>query len=553
MAGSVHAVRSMHRLSLLLILAACAGSPPATPAPHAAAGPVHLQLIAFNDFHGNLEPPSGTVRLPDGTVPAGGGAWLAAHVARLRAEEPDATLVVGAGDLIGASPLPSALTHDEPTIALMDVLGLDVSSVGNHEFDEGLDELLRLQRGGCRTDVPCKAPFAGAHFTYLAANVTDRSGKTILPGTLLKKVGGATVGLVGVVLHETPSLVTPSGVAGLTFGDEADAVNAAVPRLREAGADVIVVLIHQGGAQAPGSPPGECRGFKGPLLDIAQRFRGVDVIVSGHTHQTYVCPDLGGALTVSSGAFGRFVNRIELEVDPAQHRVLSRRATQVPVTHTIAPDPRAQAVVEKAVADAAPLAERHVGRLVTALSRMASAAGESSLGDVVADAQLAVTRRTGAVIAFTNPGGLRADLPAGEITYAQVFAAQPFGNTLVTFTLTGAQLTSVLEQQWAGSRPKILQPSANVTYAWSTAAAAGAKVVSGSLKVDGHPLAADARVRVTVNSFLASGGDGFAAFSQGTERVVGIPDVDALVEYLRPTLEGAPLPRPQGPRISQVP
>ncbi len=553
MAGSVHAVRSMHRLSLLLILAACAGSPPATPAPHAAAGPVHLQLIAFNDFHGNLEPPSGTVRLPDGTVPAGGGAWLAAHVARLRAEEPDATLVVGAGDLIGASPLPSALTHDEPTIALMDVLGLDVSSVGNHEFDEGLDELLRLQRGGCRTDLPCKAPFAGAHFTYLAANVTDRSGKTILPGTLVKKVGGATVGLVGVVLHETPSLVTPSGVAGLMFGDEADAVNAAVPRLREAGADVIVVLIDQGGSQAPGSPPGECRGFKGPLLDIAQRFHGVDVIVSGHTHQTYVCPDLGGALTVSSGAFGRFVNRIELEVDPAQHRVLSRRATQVPVTHTIAPDPRAQAVVEKAVADAAPLAERHVGRLVTALSRMASAAGESSLGDVVADAQLAVTRRTGAVIAFTNPGGLRADLPAGEITYAQVFAAQPFGNTLVTFTLTGAQLTSVLEQQWAGSRPKILQPSANVTYAWSTAAAAGAKVVPGSLKVDGHPLAADARVRVTVNSFLASGGDGFAAFSQGTERVVGGPDVDALVEYLRPTLEGAPLPRPQGPRISQVP
>jgi len=543
----------MHRLSLLLTLAACAGSPPATPAPHAAAGPVHLQLIAFNDFHGNLEPPSGTVRLPDGTVPAGGGAWLAAHVARLRAEEPDATLVVGAGDLVGASPLPSALTHDEPTIALMDVLGLDVSSVGNHEFDEGLDELLRLQRGGCRTDAPCKTPFAGAHFTYLAANVTDRSGKTILPGTLVKRVGGATVGLVGVVLHETPSLVTPSGVAGLTFGDEADAVNAAVPRLREAGADVIVVLIHQGGAQAPGSPPGECRGFKGPLLDIAQRFRGVDVIVSGHTHQTYVCPDLGGALTVSSGAFGRFVNRIELEVDPAQHRVLSRRATQVPVTHTIAPDPRAQAVVDKAVADAAPLAERHVGRLVTALSRTASAAGESSLGDVVADAQLAVTRRTGAVIAFTNPGGLRADLPAGEITYAQVFAAQPFGNTLVTFTLTGAQLTSVLEQQWAGSRPKILQPSANVTYAWSTAAAAGAKIVPGSLKVGGHPLAADARVRVTVNSFLASGGDGFGAFSEGTDRVVGMPDVDALVEYLRPTLEGAPLPRPQGPRISQVP
>jgi 5'-nucleotidase len=517
-----------------------------------ASGPVRVQLLAINDFHGNLEPPSGTVRLPDGTVPAGGGAWLAAVVARLRAEVPDATLVVAAGDLIGASPLASALTHDEPSIALMDVIGLDVSSVGNHEFDEGVDELLRLQRGGCRTDAPCKTPFAGARFSYLAANVTDQTGRTILPGTLIKKVEGATVGFVGVVLRETPSVVTPSGVAGLTFGDEADAVNAAVPKLREAGADAIVVLIHQGGAQTPGSPPGDCRGLSGPLVGIAQRFKGVDVVVSGHTHQTFVCPDLGGALATSAGAYGRFVTQIELEVDPAQHRVLSRRATQVPVTHDLPPDPRAQAVVDRAVAEAAPLAGRRVGRLASALTRTASAAGESSLGDAVADAQLAATRKTGAAIAFTNPGGLRADLPAGDVTYAQVFAAQPFGNTLVTVTLTGAQLTAVLEQQWGASRPRILQLSANVAYAWSSAAP-GAKVVPGSLKVDGHPLGADARVRVTVNSFLASGGDGFAAFSEGTERVGGPPDVDALVAYLRPTLEGAPLPKPSGPRISQVP
>src|SRR5215472_2163294 len=195
LAGSVHAGRSMHRLGLLLALAACAGTPPTQ---HSASGPVHVQLIALNDFHGNLEPPAGTVHLPDGTVPAGGGAWLAAHVARLRAEAPDYTLVVGAGDLIGASPLPSALAHDEPSLTLMDVLGLDVSSVGNHEFDKGLTELLRLQRGGCRADEPCKgAGFPGARFTYLAANVVDRAGKTVLPGTLIKKVGGATVGFIG--------------------------------------------------------------------------------------------------------------------------------------------------------------------------------------------------------------------------------------------------------------------------------------------------------------------------------------------------------------------
>jgi 5'-nucleotidase len=540
----------MHRLFLVLALAACAGSPPP---PHAANAPVHVQLVALNDFHGWLEPPTGTVRLADGTVPAGGGAWLAAHVARLRAEEPD-TLVVGAGDLIGASPLPSALEQDEPSISLMDALGLDVSSVGNHEFDEGVDELLRLQRGGCRADEPaCKQGFAGARFSYLAANVFDRSGKTILAPTLVKKVGGATIGFVGVVLKETPSVVAPSGIAGLTFGDEADAVNAAVPGLRQAGADAIVVLIHQGGAQAPGSPPGDCRGLSGPLVELAQRFRGVDVIVSGHTHQTYVCPDLGGALTTSAGAFGRFLTRIELEVDPVQHRVLSRRATQVPVTHDLAPDARAKSIVDRAVADAAPLANRRVGRLAATLGRSPNEAGESLLGDVVADAHLAATRKTGAAIAFTNPGGLRADLPSGDVTYAQTFAAQPFGNTLVTFTLTGAQMAAMLEQQWLGSRPRILQPSANVTYAWSVAASAGSKVVPGSLKVDGRALAPDARVRVTVNGFLGAGGDGFSVLTEGTERVGGPPDLEALVEYLRPTLEGAPLPRPSGPRITRVP
>ena len=541
----------MHRLFLLLALAACAGSPPAQ---HGATVPVHVQLLAFNDFHGNLEPPSGNVRLPDGTVPAGGGAWLAAHVARLRAEEPD-TLVVAAGDLVGASPLASALSHDEPTITLLDALGLDVSSVGNHEFDDGAEELLRLQRGGCRTDeAGCRPPgFAGARFTYLSANVFDRAGKTLFPATVLKKVGGATIGFVGVVLRETPTVVTPTGVAGLSFGDEAEAVNAAVPKLREAGADAIVVLIHQGGAQSPGSPPGECRGFSGPLVDLAQRFRGVDVIVSGHLHQAYVCPDLGGALTTSAGAYGRFLTRIELDLDPVQHRVVSRKATQVPVTHDIEPDGRAKAIVDRAVADAASLANRRVGRLAVSLSRSPNEAGESMLGDTVADAHLAATRKTGAGIAFTNPGGLRADLHAGEVTYAQAFAAQPFGNTLVTFSLTGAQLVAALEQQWLGSRPRILLPSTNVTYTWSAAAPPGSKIVPGSVKVDGRVIAPDARVRVTVNSFLAGGGDGFAVFAAGTERVGGPPDLEALIEYLRPTLDGAPLSRPGGPRIMRAP
>jgi 5'-nucleotidase len=528
--------RRMHRLLLAALLVGCAGSPPA-PVPPA---PVHLQLLAFNDFHGNLEPPSGTVRLADGTVPAGGASWLSAHLAHLRAQEPN-TLVVAAGDLIGASPLASALERDEPSIAAMDALGLDVSSVGNHEFDRGVDELRRLQKS--------------ARFTYLAGNVIDtQTGQTVFPGSVLKRVDGATVGLVGVVLKDTPQVVRPEGIRGLRFIDEAEAVNAAVPKLRAAGADVVVVLIHQGGSPARGSPPNSCQNLSGPITEIVPRFHDVDVVVSGHTHHAYLCPDLSGTLVTQAGAFGRFLTRIQLTIDTAHHRVVEKVATQVPVTHDLPPDPTVARIVDQAVSDAAPLARRRVGRLGAALSRTQNASGEAPLGDVVADAQLAATARSAsATVAFTNPGGLRTDLPTGDLTYGQAFAAQPFGNTLVTLSLSGGQLHSLLEQQWTGtSQTKILQPSANVSYAWSESAPKGTKLVPGSLKVDGRLLDPESRVRVTVNSFLASGGDGFSVLTEGRERVGGPSDLDALVDYLKPTLEGPPLPAPTGGRIHKA-
>jgi 5'-nucleotidase len=527
----------MHRLLLAALLLGCAGSPPAP----VSSAPVHLQLLAFNDFHGNLEPPSSTVRLTDGTVPAGGAAWLSAHVAHLRAQEPN-TLVVAAGDLIGASPLVSALEHDEPSIAAMDGLGLEVSSVGNHEFDRGVDELRRLQKG--------------ARFTYLAANVLNvQTGETVFPGSVLKRVDGVTVGLVGVVLKDTPQVVRPEAITGLRFIDEAEAVNAAVPKLRAAGADVVVVLIHQGGTPARGSPPNGCQDLAGPLTEIVPRFHDVDLVVSGHTHQAYLCPDLGGTLVTQAGAFGRFLTRVLLTIDPTQHRVVEKVATQVPVTHDLPPDPTVGRIVDKAVSDAAPLARRRVGRLGVTLSRGQNAAGEAPLGDVVADAQLAATARTaGATVAFTNPGGLRTDLPAGDLSYGQAFGALPFGNTLVTLTLNGAQLRSLLEQQWTGtSQTKILQPSANVSYAWSESAPKGSKLVAGSIRVGGRLVDPNSKVRVTVNSFLASGGDGFSVLAEGTERVGGPSDLDALVDYLKPTLEGRPLPAPACGRIHKAP
>ena len=539
----------MRRFWVLLLTLGCAGGAHLASAP---AEPVRVQLLAFNDFHGYLEPPPAAARPVDAGVPLGGVAWLSAHVARLRQQEP--TVVVAAGDLVGASPLASALAHDEPSITALDALGLEVSSVGNHEFDEGVEELKRLQHGGCPASGPCPdGPFAGAHFTYLAANVVDRTGATLFPGSIVKQVGGASIGFIGVVLRETPTVVNPSGVTGLTFLDEAETVNALVPKLRAAGVDAVVVLIHQGATAPPGSPPDACRGLTGALVELAQRFHGVDVVVSGHTHQAYVCPDLGGALVTSAGSFGRLLTQITLELDPVQHRVLSRSAVQVHVTHDVPPDPRVEAVVERAVAKAAPLAQRAVGRLTARLSRSGGASGESPLGDVVADAHLAATRDARAVVAFTNPGGLRADLPAGTVTFGDVFTAQPFGNTLVSMTLTGAQILEALEQQWTGSRPRVLQLSAGLRYSWSESAPPGARVVPGSVRIDGRPLDLAGRYRVTVNSFLAAGGDGFEAFTRGTERVGGAADAAALVEYLRPSLGGSPLSPPGGGRIAKVP
>ncbi len=531
-------------------LAVPAGLLIAAPAAHAqSGGTVRVQLLAFNDFHGNLEPPSGSAGEIDETE-AGGVANLATHIKRLEATNPRRTLVVTAGDLIGASPLVSALFHDEPTIEAMNRLGLDMTTVGNHEFDEGSRELLRMQRGGCHADDGCVGGdgFRGADFRFLSSNVRRAStGRTLFPPFAIRQVAGVRVAFVGVTLEGTPQIVTPSGVAGLRFGDEAAAINRLVPRLRRRGVQTIVALVHEGGFPAGGY--NACPGISGPITDIVSRTsREVDLFITGHTHQAYNCV-LDGRRVTSAASFGRLITDVDLRIDRSTGETRSVRARNRIVTRLVGDDRAETRLVRRYVRLARPVANRVIGRTAAPITRDATPAGESALGDVIADGQLAATSGSGvggAQIALMNPGGIRADLPAGDVTYNAAFTVQPFGNSLVTMTLTGAQIEQVLEQQvWPTTDDEgtVLQVSAGFRYSWSAARPAGDRVDPASISLNGVPVSPTGRYRVTVNSFLADGGDDFTVLRQGTERLGGDVDLDAFEAYVRARSPVAPGPR----------
>ncbi|MEU7585863.1 bifunctional metallophosphatase/5'-nucleotidase [Micromonospora sp. NPDC049230] len=509
--------------------------------------PVDVTLLALNDFHGNLEPPSGSSGTIAGQA-AGGVEYLATHLAELRAAaKKKNTITVAAGDLIGASPLLSAAFHDEPTIEALSMAGLDYASVGNHEFDEGAAELLRIQNGGCHPVDGCAdgTPYRGAGFKYLSANAfKTATGKPLLAPYAIHKVQGVKVGFIGMTLEGTPQIVSQQGVAGLTFADEADTANRYARELRRKGVQTIVVLLHEGGTQAATGGINDCVGMTGPIVDIANRMDpSIDVVVSGHTHQAYNC-DINGKLVTSASSFGRLVTDIDLKIDRRSGDVISAAANNVVVTRDVAKDPKQTALINHYKTVLGPVAGREVGVTSQAITRsqetlFGTILGESPLGNLIADAQLAATDdEEGAVAAFMNPGGVRADLDAGPVTYEEAFTVQPFANNLVTLDLTGAQLYCVLEQQFVTNRT--LYPSSTVSYVvdpigtTGTVAdpCAGTRVVRGSLTLGGTAVDTAATYRVTVNNFLAGGGDGFSALTGGTNQVTGQIDLDAFVAYL---------------------
>ena len=537
----------------LLALAGCATRQ--TPvAPVIASAPVEVQILAFNDFHGNLEPPAPVeVTEPDGTkrkLQTGGVANLAGALTQLRQGHVN-TVTVSAGDTIGASPLISANYLDEPTISAMNLLGLEFNSVGNHEFDRGSDELRRMQAGGCAKFTrrePCAVePFAGARFRYLAANVVQSDGTTVFPATGIKRFGPITIGFIGMTLKGTANVVTPSGVKGLTFTDEAATANALVPKMKAEGADAIVLLIHQGGKTPLFTPGNGCDGIYGDILPILPKLDpAITTVVSGHTHWAYVCngtPETGARrLMTSAGKYGYFVTDLRLSFDPATQQLLKQGATNVVVgngEHGI--DPAEQELVARYAAAVAPIASKVVGRLTDKAPTDADD-GESAAADLIADSALAATRAVengGAQVAFVNATGVRIALPAGDILYKDAFAMMPFGNNLVVMTLTGEQLKAALEQQYATpiktgrTRPAALAPSEGFTYAVDMAKPEGNRV--SDMRLHGKPVTASGRYRVALNNYLASGGDSLTAFTKGTELTdKGVVDLDALVAWIAP-------------------
>ncbi|WP_423600742.1 bifunctional metallophosphatase/5'-nucleotidase [Roseateles sp. MS654] len=585
--------RPLGTLSLLLsatLLAACGSlnpsspqaplppslnAPAASPGATARTGQVAVKVLAINDFHGNLMPPAGGIKLPDPqdpdktiTLEAGGAERLATIVAQLKAKNPH-HVFVAAGDLVGASPLLSALFHDEPTIESLGLMGLDLSAVGNHEFDQGLDELLRKQRGGCHPKDGCKGPteFRGSKYQYLAASTIDtRTGQPVLPAYAIKRFDGVPVGFIGLTLKGTSELVSPTGIRGLRFEDEADTVNRLIPELERQGARAVVVLIHEGGTPTGGI--NDCPGISGPIVDIVRKLdKRVGLVVSGHTHRAYNCR-IDGRLVTSGDKYGTLITEIDLTLDRASGTMLEARANNVVVRPETDKDPRQTLLINSYQHLAQPLIDRPVGFLAKALGKDGAdldEGGGTTMGQLVADAMLAATRAPasgGAQMAFTNIGGVRTGLihrPDDRVTYGDLFAALPFSNAVVVVEMTGAQLQRVLEEQWrarggqSGEYWLPLQLSQGFSYRWDKRQPIGSRVVPGSMALDGQSIAPDQTLRVAVNSFLQAGGDGFRTLKETRLVQTGPVDVDALEAYFkaRGTARVQPTPLDRAVRVDR--
>jgi 5'-nucleotidase len=564
-------------------LAGCTSTPAPPPAPQA---PVHLRVIGFNDFHGNLEPAQLTLTLPDPAkpgatqrVPTGGATAFAGLVNALRAGAAH-SVVVSSGDMIGAAPLVSTMFRHESTVDVMNRIGVDVAAAGNHEFDAGTAELKRVIGGGCAPNAPgavmnscvLKA-YPGARFQLLAANVEGPGGQPLLAPSWIKQVGPVKVGFIGAVTRSTPGIVVPSGVAGLRFTDEADAINRAAAALKAQGVHTLIVAMHEGGEIGGGGVfpdwnDERCPNLRGRIVDLAQRITSdVDLILSGHSHQGYRCM-LAGRPVIQSYSYSRGLSATDLYIDPRTGRVdrAATRSRNLPVLNELTPaaqrealaaahpapwdtvlrqvQPDAAVAQEVAVfaAAAAPRTQREVGRIGGSFERGA-ANGFNTAGWLIADAQLAATRapdRGGAQLALMNPGGIRSDLlcrgtPPCPVSFGDAFTMQPFGNSLVVMSFSGTELKALLESQQPPDRnaPHLLVPSASLHYRWVASAPHGQRVQQ--VTVDGQPLRPDATYRVTVNSYLAEGGDGFQLLKTGRERLGGLVDLDALLAFLQTT------------------
>ncbi|MFE9795199.1 bifunctional metallophosphatase/5'-nucleotidase [Streptomyces goshikiensis] len=555
---------------------------------------VDVQLLSFNDFHGTLEPPQGssgtvTERQADGTtkaIPAGGVEYLATGLREARKGH-EYSVTAAAGDMIGGSPMLSGLFHDEPTVEALNKLKLDVTSVGNHEFDEGKAELRRMAYGGCHPVDGCfesGKEYTGAEFKYLAANVTDEKTKRpMLNPTFIWQKGDVKIGFIGVTLEGTPDVVTADGVKGLKFGDEVETINKYAAELNKQGVKSIVALIHEGGLPANGAynydcdVPGAGAGVSGAIVDIAKNVDPkVDALVTGHTHQAYACniPDPAGnpRMVTSAASYGRLFTDTTLTYD-RQTKDIVRTAAVAPkpvnkiVSRNLPKAPDMTELITRWNALAAPVASRPMGFISADIAGRGSEAPEKPLGDLIADAQLEATApaaKGGAQLAIMNPGGIRADLAYkaagaegdGVVTYGESYTVQPFNNLMNIVDLTGAQLITALQQQVSGTvngpNPKILQVSKGFTYTLDMTKSGADRIVVDSVKLNGAAIDPAKTYRVAMNEFLAGGGDGFTVLKDHKNKLVGVPDLEAFNAYLAKSTEASPIAPPAADRITVV-
>ncbi|MBH8599366.1 5'-nucleotidase C-terminal domain-containing protein [Thermoactinomyces sp. CICC 10523] len=478
---------------------------------------LHVQLLGINDFHGQLD----KTNMVDGK-PVGTAAVLAAYLKKREQENPN-TLLVQAGDMVGASAPVSALLQDEPTIRILNALGFDAGTIGNHEFDEGIPEMMRLIYGGYHEKT---GDFEGASFPYTCANVLDKqTHQPILPPYTIKRVKGIPIGFIGVVSRTTPSIVISDHVKDVEFIDEATAVNRWVKVLKQKGVHTIIVLAHEGGNQNRDTGK-----IEGPIADIARKIDPeVDVIFAGHTH-TYLNGTVAGKLIVQAYSYGTAFSDVDLTIDPRSKDVTSKHGEIVTTYQEgIKPDPQVAKMVAEAEKKVGPLINQVIGKTAAAITRTQNEAGESALGNLIADAQRSAMNTD---FAFMNPGGIRADLPAGDVTWGDLYTTQPFGNQLEKMELTGEQIKQLLNQQFQDpDRVHMLQIS-GLKYRWDPSRPADDRIVSMT-GADGTPIDLNQTYTVTTNNFLASGGDRFTVFTGGKNVVIGPTDLDALIQYIK--------------------
>jgi 5'-nucleotidase len=541
---------SIAAASLAVAALAAQGTPAAAPT-------VDVQILAFNDFHGALEPPAGANGRIANTI-AGGVEYFAAHLARLKAASPH-TVIVSAGDNIGGTPLLSSLFHDEASVEALNIAGLDLSAVGNHDLDEGWWELYRMVKGGCHPADGCQdgTPYEGAKFTYLSANITldprkadpARVAAAGLTGTqprplfmpyAIREFEGVRVGFIGLTLQGAPRIITPVATMGLTFSPEPEAANEAAKRLRGLGVDAIVVLIHQGGLPR-GNNPDACDGISRDIVDLVNRMSDdIDVVVSGHSHTAYNCT-IGTKLVTSASSNGRVITDIDLKLQRGTGKLVSKAAHNIVVSRDVDANAAETALVSRYRPLAVKVGGRVVGAITATLPRAFNDSGESALGDVIADAMLEMAKNTpgaGGDVAFMNPGGIRADLAAAggasstAVTYAQLFEITPFGNIVIAKTLTGDALVQMLEEQFGRAVTRVLQVSNGFTYSYDPSRPPGQRIDRASIRISGQPLVPTKGYRVVTVDFIWNGGDDFATVKSGTDAVTVGTDVDVLAAYV---------------------